>query len=199
MSSQPAFWTTLWISIRRMSATPRLAAWRPTGVAALIWVVAVIASPAWGADDAVAARERGAAVIDAFVDHYRRTGDPTSKLAELNAMAPELAAAVRTFVARGDNAGAAQTLIPLGDIHRMQGRWELALTAYRLLGCRDVARIDFRLDAAGAPHFIECNPLPGLDPDNSDLVILSARRRTYGALVQGILLDATARMSVRIG
>jgi D-alanine-D-alanine ligase len=76
---------------------------------------------------------------------------------------------------------------------------QLALTAYRLLGCRDVARIDFRLDAAGAPHFIECNPLPGLDPDNSDLVILSARRRTYGALVQGILLDATARMSVRIG
>jgi D-alanine-D-alanine ligase len=75
----------------------------------------------------------------------------------------------------------------------------LALTAYRLLGCRDVARIDFRLDAAGAPHFIECNPLPGLDPDNSDLVILSARRRSYDALVQGILLDAAARTSVRIG
>ena len=55
------------------------------------------------------------------------------------------------------------------------------------------------MDASGASYFIECNPLPGLDPDNSDLVILSARRRTYGALVQGILLDATARMSVRIG
>ena len=36
----------------------------------------------------MAARERGAAVIDAFVDHYRRTGDTTSKLAELNAMGP---------------------------------------------------------------------------------------------------------------
>jgi D-alanine-D-alanine ligase len=74
----------------------------------------------------------------------------------------------------------------------------LALTAYRLLGCRDFARIDFRLDAAGAPHFIECNPLPGLDPDNSDLVILCAPTRAYDALVQGVLLDAAARTGVRI-
>jgi hypothetical protein len=84
-----------------------MAAWRRVGVVVLALASAVLAAPAWGADDAVAARERGAAVIDAFVDHYRRTGDPTSKLAELNAMAPALAAAARTFIARGDNAGAA--------------------------------------------------------------------------------------------
>src|SRR5688572_6036610 len=35
-----------------------------------------------------------------------------------------------------------------------------ALHAYRLLGCRDVARLDFRMDAAGRPRFLECNPLP---------------------------------------
>ncbi len=51
----------------------------------------------------------------------------------------------------------------------------LALTAFRLLGCRDVARLDFRLDAAGRPCFIECNPLPGLDPANSDIVPPVAR------------------------
>ena len=108
-------------------AASGMAAWRRAGVVVLTLASTVLAAPAWGADDAVAARERGAAVIDAFVDHYRRTGDPASKLAELNAMAPALAAAVRTFVARGDNTGAAQTLIPLGDIHRMQARWEPAL------------------------------------------------------------------------
>jgi D-alanine-D-alanine ligase len=74
----------------------------------------------------------------------------------------------------------------------------LALTAYRLLGCRDFARMDFRLDAAGAPRFIECNPLPGLDPDNSDLVILAAPRRSYECLVRGVLLDAARRTGVRI-
>jgi hypothetical protein len=110
----------------------RIAAWRQTIIVIFALAFAVLAAPPGSADDAVAARERGSAVIDAFVDHYRRTGDPTSKLAELNAMAPPLVAAVRSFMARGDNAGAAQTLIPLGDIHRMQGRWELSLTAYRM-------------------------------------------------------------------
>jgi tetratricopeptide (TPR) repeat protein len=68
----------------------------------------------------------------AFVDHYRRTGDSTSKLAELNAAALDLMAAASRFMARGDSANAAQTLISLGDIHRMQGRWEPALAAYRM-------------------------------------------------------------------
>jgi D-alanine-D-alanine ligase len=72
-----------------------------------------------------------------------------------------------------------------------------ALTAYRLLGCRDFARIDFRLDAAGRPRFLECNPLPGLNPESSDLVILSRMLRgddvAYDGLVQGILRDAVHR------
>ena len=71
------------------------------------------------------------AVLD-FVDHYRRTGDRTSKLEELNAAALDLMAAASTFIARGDRANAAQTLISVGDIHRMQVRWVPALAAYRM-------------------------------------------------------------------
>ena len=73
----------------------------------------------------------------------------------------------------------------------------LALAAYRLLGCRDVARLDFRCDAGGRPHFLECNPLPGLDPEASDLVILSRAVLPYGELVRGILRDAASRQGVR--
>jgi D-alanine-D-alanine ligase len=73
-----------------------------------------------------------------------------------------------------------------------------ALTAYRLLGCRDCARLDFRLNAVGQPCFIECNPLPGLNPTNSDLVILSRETLAYEKLVRGILLDATQRVGVSI-
>ena len=69
----------------------------------------------------------------------------------------------------------------------------LALTAYRLLGCRDVARLDFRLDAEGRPHFLECNPLPGLNPDTSDIVILSAPALGYPDLVCGVFREAALR------
>jgi D-alanine-D-alanine ligase len=69
----------------------------------------------------------------------------------------------------------------------------LALTAYRLLGCRDVARLDFRLDAEGRPRFLECNPLPGLSPDTSDIVILSAPSLSYPDLVCGVFREAALR------
>lgn len=77
-----------------------------------------------------------------------------------------------------------------------------ALNAYRLLGCRDLARIDFRLDGTGQPRFLECNPLPGLNPESSDLVILSRMVRgdevAYYGLVQGILRDAAQRYGVNV-
>jgi D-alanine-D-alanine ligase len=75
----------------------------------------------------------------------------------------------------------------------------LALEAYQLLGCRDIARIDFRFDAEGRAHFLECNPLPGLDPANSDIVILSREILAYDDLVRGILLDAAQRTGTSIG
>jgi D-alanine-D-alanine ligase len=77
------------------------------------------------------------------------------------------------------------------DIMESLGR--LALAAYRLLGCRDIARMDFRLDAKGEPRFMECNPLPGLNPETGDIVLLSRKGLPYDRLVQGVLLDAMSR------
>jgi D-alanine-D-alanine ligase len=76
---------------------------------------------------------------------------------------------------------------------------DYALEAYRLLGCRDLARIDFRLDADGRAFFLECNPLPGLNPVNSDIVILSRGVISYETLIQGVLQDAGRRVGVSIG
>jgi D-alanine-D-alanine ligase len=56
-----------------------------------------------------------------------------------------------------------------------------------------VARFDFRLDDCGRPHFLECNPLPGLNPDTSDLVILSRDILPYDELVRGIFVAALRR------
>jgi D-alanine-D-alanine ligase len=69
-----------------------------------------------------------------------------------------------------------------------------ALTAYRALGCRDVARVDFRL-RDGVPYFLEVNPLPGLSPDSGDLVIMTVEQQgwTYAQLVEKILRAALER------
>lgn len=49
---------------------------------------------------------------------------------------------------------------------------DVALAAWRGLGCRDGGRVDLRSDASGQPNFIEVNPLAGLNPTHSDLPIL---------------------------
>jgi D-alanine-D-alanine ligase len=69
-----------------------------------------------------------------------------------------------------------------------------ALKVYSVLGCRDVSRIDFRL-RDGVPYFLEVNPLPGLNPESSDLVILAQLSGwTYEQLVAGIFQAALTRV-----
>ena len=64
-----------------------------------------------------------------------------------------------------------------------------ALTVFDALGCRDVARADFRV-RDGVPYFLEINPLPGLNPESSDLCYLAYRvGLTYPELI-GMILDA---------
>ena len=71
----------------------------------------------------------------------------------------------------------------------------VARGAFLALGCRDVARIDIRMDAAGRPCFVECNPLPGLTPNYSDLwVIAIGAGMDYRSLVGEVLAPALRRM-----
>lgn len=68
---------------------------------------------------------------------------------------------------------------------------DVARRAFVALRCRDVARIDLRQDASGRLHFIECNPLPGLTPNWSDLCQISnAAGIPYLSLIESILEPA---------
>ncbi len=73
--------------------------------------------------------------------------------------------------------------------------WLTAAT-FRVTGCRDVARVDFRLDRndGDKPYILEINPLPGLNPEYSDLCIEArAYGWSYEELVNRILLEAIER------
>lgn len=71
---------------------------------------------------------------------------------------------------------------------------QCALDAHRALECRDVSRVDVRLDTHGAPRFLEVNPLPGLNPRTGDLCILAGRSGVpYVALIDGIVRSALER------
>lgn len=70
-----------------------------------------------------------------------------------------------------------------------------AMTVFDAIGCRDVARLDFRI-RDGIPYFIEINPLPGLNPESSDLVIMANLLKvSHRQLVTMIMEAAFARMS----
>ena len=76
----------------------------------------------------------------------------------------------------------------------------VTLDAFRVLGCRDWARIDVRLDANGRPNILEVNPLPGILPDPADNSCLPKAARAagigYEELIQNCLKYAAARQGV---
>ena len=69
-----------------------------------------------------------------------------------------------------------------------------AETIFRLIGCRDMARMDFRLSPEGRLYFIEINPLPGLAPGYSDFPMLAEFcGMDYSALIRNIMESALTR------
>lgn len=71
---------------------------------------------------------------------------------------------------------------------------EVAVAAWRALRCRDGGSVDIRSDGAGRPHFIEVNPLAGLNPQHSDLCFLARfQGLSYQQLIGRIVDSFLAR------
>jgi D-alanine-D-alanine ligase len=76
---------------------------------------------------------------------------------------------------------------------------ESSLKAFEALGCRDFARIDYRISRDGTPYFIEINPLPGLGT-YSDLVIMATMLGwTHEGLIRAVFEAALTRYPQCIG
>lgn len=80
-----------------------------------------------------------------------------------------------------------------------QAAAEVALAAWRALECRDAGRIDLRSDKNGNPHFLEVNPIAGLHPVDSDLVIMARFSGiSYQALIQMIMKEVAERLNLKL-
>ena len=72
---------------------------------------------------------------------------------------------------------------------------KIARATFWALDCRDVARVDMRMDAEGRIYVLEVNPLPGLTPGYSDLVLIAqAAGMEYDQLIAEIMAGGLRRM-----
>ncbi len=69
---------------------------------------------------------------------------------------------------------------------------ELALKTFKLLGCKDYARVDFRLGKDG-PVVLEVNPNPGINKDSGFARSAMALGLTYDGMIRRILENAVTR------
>lgn len=76
----------------------------------------------------------------------------------------------------------------------------LTAAVFRVTGCKDVARVDFRLDRHNGdkPYILEINPLPGLNPGYSDLCLQAkAAGWPYERLISLIVDLAAGRQGLK--
>ena len=71
----------------------------------------------------------------------------------------------------------------------------LAAACFRVVGALDVSRVDFRLDVNDhwKPNILEINPLPGLSPGISDIVIEAAADGVSHPELVHMILDAALK------
>jgi D-alanine-D-alanine ligase len=90
---------------------------------------------------------------------------------------------------------------PLDPKQLQELNW-LTAAVFRVIGCYDVSRVDFRLDEHDnhKPYILEINPLPGLTPGISDLVMeAGAIGIGHTELVNLILEAAIIRHGLTVG
>jgi len=76
---------------------------------------------------------------------------------------------------------------------RLQG---LAAAAFRTMGCRDYARVDFRMDAKGRPFILEVNPNPDISTNAGYARALKAAGIEYAAFWGAMVRNAMGRRAV---
>jgi D-alanine-D-alanine ligase len=70
----------------------------------------------------------------------------------------------------------------------------IASAMFEALGCRDMARVDLRVDEEGRIYFLEINPLPSFDPEGTVGLLGEYLGIGYAGVVGRILEAALTRI-----
>jgi len=77
---------------------------------------------------------------------------------------------------------------------------DAALRTHRAIGCSDISRTDIRLSKDNIPYVLEINPLPGLDPKESNFpMMVYAAGMKYDELIESVLMSAFQRRKIKHG
>jgi D-alanine-D-alanine ligase len=76
---------------------------------------------------------------------------------------------------------------------------QIALRVFKIFGCRDYARVDFRIDRDGKIYVLEVNPNPDISPQSGMARALKAQGTTYTEFVGNLLERALLRKDGEIG
>jgi D-alanine-D-alanine ligase len=72
---------------------------------------------------------------------------------------------------------------------------QIAVKVFKLFGCRDYARVDFRLDRNGEIYVLEVNPNPDISPGSGMNRAIKAQGMTNTEFIGGLLEKALQRKS----
>lgn len=77
---------------------------------------------------------------------------------------------------------------------------DTALRTHRAIGCVDISRTDIRLSSDNIPYVLEINPLPGLNPKDSNFpMMVYAAGMKYEDMIESVLMSAFQRRKTSHG
>jgi len=147
----------------------------------------------------------GKALVEEFVDgrEFNVTVLGNSKLSvlpvsEIEYALPHGVPRILTYAAKWDpespdfrgTTAVCPARITNREVKRLE---EVALKAFRLLGCRGYARIDLRLDNNGHVNVLEVNPNPDISPGSGAIRQAEAAGMTYTQYIENTTLLAPER------
>jgi len=72
---------------------------------------------------------------------------------------------------------------------------DIALQVYKILGCRDYARIDIRLDKMNHPYVLECNPNPDISEGSGYANAVKAFGMSYEDFIETVIQNTLKRIN----